>query len=895
MTDLTFPSKPGVLPVLATATGEAGEMLRLTRMEDSDWSWDGKKECTLRLPAIDRAVEVDEVVWGDDGLPITQLKFAQSISQAGTIRWLLVQKQTVTMIFRPEFSKVPKTRTLSYQSTGPMLSRIDPKLVLTLNHRQTGGNAHVDMAFNPPVRDRPLQLCIIDECGYWTLWNLTSIGRMGKGVGLTLFRGGHIWEGPLAAIPPRPDFPAEVHGVLFVGTEDDDNIINLSSEDTSTKTKRSKRILLWNSENLRIVDVEANTMLPEIAGLTTTKKHHGRIINVQLSPVSQNHIYVLTARYLIWIELVVLTSETGSSIKPKIRLTCPHFLPGEPHLKLAINPYHSTGAEGTLVYVYSSNHDQISAHWFHLKSGSERPQWHSQLLTISTEQDDDSRAPSTFRDLLFLPLSIDLLPRAKGPGPFYLQEDVRFFQGWLLGHDLSVHYCMCFTSIKPQVEVILPHKRLNWTSKDKVKKAKHRRKAMLGFLGRAAVVPDVMTDEAILSLQYRYGELELEHGEDEARDSNTGKRSRPIQLNLRRFLGALEEEMDKGSEGEGVSDKLLEAVQGAIQHGFGTGRLPLSTWKEIADGLDPDDASDPMPPEDIEEAMQGFLSGAGDEAVITQLGRRDGKAPDREIGSLLLMENQLSSAYLQPQLSEIAAQRRTAWVSSLARELFLSTHGVAVQDVSLFGQSQMIKAEPSQSSFPSMSQVQSSQLGSSIPSSQTSTSSASAPDEAYQRISLLASDIQPIADLSKPAAVLDLWPSERGVTPVEYVSSVAVATDKRFDYARQKYEKLENKKKKMREKLKPAFKRKGFPGSEQDSLPIRPPILSSQAPPIIKSETQPKSSQGPMPNIMSSQGQMLESSQIQPRGGVTMSQVVPGVFGGDRKKAKKTKKKSGFR
>lgn len=308
-----------------------------------------------------------------------------------------------------------------------------------------------------------------------------------------------------------------------------------------------------------------------------------------------------------------------------------------------------------------------------------------------------------------------------------------------------------------------------------------------------------------------------------------------------------------------------------------------------------------MPPQDIEEAMQGFLLGAGDEAVITQLTRRREKEPERSLGSLLLLENQLSSVWVEPPkdlVSEAAARKRGVWVSELAKEIFLSTHGVAVQDVPLFGNTPVARDAESQPSLPTHNPIQLSQPSSSIPSSPVSmTGSTAAPDEALQRLSLLAPGIQPgTAGMSRPAAVLDFWPSARGTDPTHYISSVAIATDRRFDVARQRYQKIEKKKKAMKEKLqRPAFKRKGFPDSEADSLPTRPQIQSSQAPPIIKSETQSMSSQGPIPNIMSSQGPVAGSSQTQPRAGMTMSQVVPGVYGGDRKKAKKTKKKSGFR
>lgn len=898
--------------MLATATGEAGELLRLTRLEESNWSWDGRQECTLQLPVVDHDVEVDEVVWSSDGLPITQVQFATSIAAGSTVRWLLVQKQTSTMMFRPQFSRVPKTKSASYQSTGSTLSRIDPNHILTLSHRQTGGNAHVDMAFNPPVDDRPPQLCVVDECGYWTLWTLSSL-RMGRNPGLALVRGGHIWEGPLSAIPTKSSFPAEAHGVLFVGTEHD-SMLSMSQGTLTEKAERSKLILLWNSDFLKIIDTETNTMLPDVPGLTTAKRHHDRIVNVQLSPINRDHIYVLTVRYLILIELGNTNGDKGQFIKPRVRLSCPHLLPGGVHLKLALVPFSTAEGDIPLACVYSSNHDQISAHWIHFPQDIELPQWHSQLLTMRTQQAETEPGCSTFRDFVLLPLKVTILPGARGPGPHYLQLGIRFFQGWMLGHDFSVHNCTCVSSTKPETGVLLPHKRLRWEDRDKSRKAQLRRKNLIRFLDGASVVPDAMTDEAIMSLVPR-GQV-VDSDEEVSDDEIINKSAKPIRLNLDRLIRALNGSLNWSPRPEGMSIVLLEAVQGVIQQGFASERHPFATWKELALDHDEDSstASEPMPPGAIEEAVEKFLAGAGDEAVVVRLTRSKETEPEQSVGSLSLLEEQLSSVWVDPlkgRVSATAAEKRSAWVSELARDLFLSTHGVAVQDVPLFGRaSTAVTAEYTQHSLPGTNHIQSSQPSSSIPSPPPSISGSTASsDEALQRLSLLASNIQPGPNgSSKPAAVLDFWPTQRGVDTEGYISSVAIASDRKFDHAREKLRQAElsrQKKRAVAEKLKrPAFKRKGFPDSEPDGLPSSPvirssqtlPVIkSSQAPPVRTSETQPATSQAPVPAIMSSQGPVLESSQNQPRGGTTMSQVVPGAFGGDRKKAKKKKKKSGFR
>lgn len=125
----------------------------------------------------------------------------------------------------------------------------------------------------------------------------------------------------------------------------------------------------------------------------------------------------------------------------------------------------------------------------------------------------------------------------------------------------------------------------------------------------------------------------------------------------------------------------------------------------------------------------------------------------------------------------------------------------------------------------------------------------------------------------KQASILSYWPTERGIDTKDYISSIAVASDKQFDESRERLRKREAKRKAQEKFKRPAFMRQGFPSEERrkdEQLGTQPgpaQILSSQVVP--------------------------PSSQIQGQP-VTMSQPVAGAFG-DRKKVKKGKKKSGFR
>lgn len=236
---------------------------------------------------------------------------------------------------------------------------------------------------------------------------------------------------------------------------------------------------------------------------------------------------------------------------------------------------------------------------------------------------------------------------------------------------------------------------------------------------------------------------------------------------------------------------------------------------------------------------------------------------------------------LRHKLSEEDLVLRQNWISALASESYRSTHGTAVQEVPIFGAEMSTLKQDSQQSIPSSFPARSSQ--SNIPSISSSARSSpapsSSPDEAFQRLQLLAPGLQPgKIGATKQAGVLSHWPTERGIGTSGYISSVAIASDKKFDDARQRLQRIETRRKALVDKYKrPAFMRQGFSKSQKEDenrlAPIRQPAPTQ---------------------IMSSQ-QVPNSSQSQGPLGMTMSQPVAGAFGGDRKKPKKPKKKSGFR
>ena len=291
---------------------------------------------------------------------------------------------------------------------------------------------------------------------------------------------------------------------------------------------------------------------------------------------------------------------------------------------------------------------------------------------------------------------------------------------------------------------------------------------------------------------------------------------------------------------------------------------------------------------EVEDGLRELMDQPDYEAVLTYLGARlPGESHDALV-SFSHLKRELYNIWLEPfreTLSEAGLEKREAWLAALAKDIFLSTHGAVVQNVPLFGQTDASRGfpgsqAPSSSRMMSSSQLQSSQMPSpqpsrsDIPSSPPSSiaSPAAAPDAAIQRLQLLAPSLQPGKLGALDAApVLSHWPSKAGVSTAGYVSSVTIATEKKFEGARERIKRIERKRKHMAEKYK------------------LPPGHSSQKPNIQESDF---SLRPEAPTIKSSQSPIPQSSQSQ---GMIMSQPAGGAFG-DRKKAKlKKKKKSGFR
>ncbi|PNY27960.1 Uncharacterized protein TCAP_02105 [Tolypocladium capitatum] len=892
MADMRHHSTVKSMPLLAVATGESGQLLRLARIDESRWQWGGNKDAVLNLSVMDSVHQEEETMWASDCLPISRIKFATYFSQHNSIRWLLVQKSTSTAILQPEYhpSPVPKSSP-GTKSRHQRSSYINPNPLLTLYSHQTGGNAHSDMSVNPAVLGRPPQLAVVDECGYWSVWNILGTWQVDKKtLHLTQVKCGHISEGILDAIPTSPDFPAERHGLLRVGRSEVDETYRVPSGRTAnleTITSPSQYVLMWSAERFEVADLESDTLLPKLELLLPVAARPDRILDVQRSPLDEDHVFVLTTRQVIWVDLHCRERLSEVPSRPAILLSCSHFGIGHEDIRMSVTRASDDDTDTALVFTYSAKTEQLCVYWLTLSPAGKLPQWRRHVTQLPGCGETPIR--TKIQLLRVLPAALERSPECPhiGPGSCYLQRGSKFYQVTILGEDLSVRYCICTTSSDPTLEVVLPTTRIGWSKSEQRRRWKKKRKHFLRHVGGTFVIPDGMSDADMESLLRRN---DINDGEEprQVPEARSSSEPRPVLLKMNRISQTIREQLDlAAAQGElGLPAAMFEAVQERIDEGLLNGILPLTTWAEIVDELEHPVAYE-APGNGREEYAERLFDRSDEKIVATQLRRHHPDEPPNSLLVLSCLQRRFSDLWLDSTANKFPEEVqliRKVWVSEIAGDVFLSSYGVMVQDVPLLGPGSSEAGDNGQEDeeptiLPSHPSIRSTSSSLTRPASTAIPSAAS--DAAFQRLKLLAPSLEPgkLGGI-KQSKILSYWPTERGVDTKDYVSSVAVATDEKFNDARQRLRKIEAKRKAQAERYKrPTFMRQGFPMSdgpihEATSLPMRPPPVQA----------------------MSSQQAVPDSSQMQGPFGpsVTMSQPVPGIFG-DRKKVKKGKRKSGFR
>ncbi|KAK8146118.1 hypothetical protein G3M48_003577 [Beauveria asiatica] len=859
------------VPFLASATGASGEMLRLTVADQTNWGWGDGEDASLQLSVIDPLQSEKETFWAADGLPITRIKYAEGLSNQVHVRWLLVQKGTSTTILQPEHHTVVITETqiTGGSLTGNSAGLIKANPILEIYHTDTGGNAHSDVVFSPAAHGRTPLLALIDECGFWTIWDLLGTYRVGvKSVRIMQRACGHISTGPLTEFPAHHQHLAEKHGLVVVSQPKDARRDPLETDKrTGSSGSTAPILLMWKGDQLQAVEMHTASVVSPMKKFWAPDGKYNQIIDVQNCPATGSRVFILTEKNLIWAEI------RRDQDRPTILLTIPHVGEG------SSMPIMTTCAlqDGVaMVFTFSVKTNQLSVYWF--KPEDQGPvRWHRHVTSLPGA--NDSSCSSHISQITVTPLHLDLHGKRQpvGLGAEYKAAGVNFFQVNILLHDLSIRYGIYTTVYSPEQRIVLPTKRLAWSMTKQQRQWKKRRNHFLQHYENTFVLPDGMTEKDLASAMERRVAGEDKLGGQERTEV---KVPQPVRLNMeilcRSIGGSLAETQRQGPKG--LPRDLFEALQDMFDSSEPGNRTPLATWHQLAEAVG-DDAELDNVDNGMETEIGKLFDAADENKVVPQIRRFNDKEPANALVGFTYLFGEYCNLWLDAPESRITndvQEARKAWVAEVARNILFSSYGVLIQDVPVFGpqtleESQTTSREPASSAMLTSS-PRSSQL-SPAPSDSNDGS-----DGALSRLRLLAPSLAAAEVVSsKSHNLLSYWPTERGHDPKYYVSTVAIATDDKFRDARERLQRKEAKRRSHVEKFRRQSMMRQSMGHDREDEgmgsspgPMRMQHMSSQAGPS-SSQTQAPS----MPPL-------------------TMSQPVSGAFGA-RKKKSKLKRKSGFR
>jgi RNA polymerase I-specific transcription initiation factor RRN6 len=259
--------------ILATATGEAGQVLRLTRPREDGLGWEGYNDTKLSYSDISNG---EHGFWVGNGGTIRQITFAADTE--GPTSWLAIRQVGETTIFRPLYRESPVSATVPQgQAIRYPPSRLQANAIFTLPVEKTGNSPQVDISFNPwYVR----QLVVLDQRGYWTIWDIEGQKRKRATFDLKPGKNGFILDDFI----PEPGglFPDNGDGwgrALWCGG-------------VSTLVACSRR-------HLAVFDLQSRPRRlysPELF-----KNGVGWILDIKRNPASLNQVVVLTSSRIFWI------------------------------------------------------------------------------------------------------------------------------------------------------------------------------------------------------------------------------------------------------------------------------------------------------------------------------------------------------------------------------------------------------------------------------------------------------------------------------------------------------------------------------------------------------------------------------------------------------------------
>ncbi|KAF2277351.1 uncharacterized protein EI97DRAFT_457376 [Westerdykella ornata] len=408
--------------VIAVVAGENGNLLRLTSLEKERQGWEQDRSIWLELPSIS---EGESGYWSGDATPIQQVCFAHGDDRSA---FLAVRFNSKTVVFRPMIRESPKPANRSRFYELPP-SRVDSNPILTISLRQTGGEPHADISFNPGYQR---QLGMVDRKGRWSVWDIEGGHRYGTPYTLkTITRG------------------------LLSNREDDSE-----DEEAGVREDGWARILWVGDVNTIIVCNRRRLELYGVTGGETVRlqcpqpiavRSDDWILDVRNHATNAHQFFLLTSTHLLLMAVTCQGEVVGrSDLVPgaNIVLSWTHFR-GLDDITLRLSVPALSEDEST-VLLFSQLNTLITI--FSFRAHALDP-----ACTISSSDPQSlvlADLPISYkRRVHIMDLHMELIPYRQdvrqpstGPGNMYLERGVTFYRISVTLSDYSIHQALFYVT-----------------------------------------------------------------------------------------------------------------------------------------------------------------------------------------------------------------------------------------------------------------------------------------------------------------------------------------------------------------------------------------------------------------------------------------------------------------
>ncbi|KAI1418090.1 hypothetical protein F5Y13DRAFT_35052 [Hypoxylon sp. FL1857] len=470
LTDVSEPQRVSGAPLVAIATGEANDVLRLTKPSIGEWQWGDDDSVSLRLPEIPG--EAESAFFQEEFAgPIRRLKSVVDSKRYDPTRWVVVQTDSGTRVFQPEYRRTP---TVSTYNRG-IPSRIAVNPIFFISKDQTGGNRHSDVSFNPGIRSRPPQLGLIDECGFWSIWDIahTRLRSSGKPKA-SLSKCGHIEKGVLNRLPLSNAEEAQWHKILWVGCpgspleesqafdfEEDADIPE--AQGSFSPLVRSSTLLLCSPKMVKLLDLTNNSFLPDLPFIGGTARDC--ILDVHENPQDTQYVFVLTTSKVFVVRVYATPCQNWGETRKQwsIVLEISHLRDiFDRSLKLTVAPGAvSPGKASSLVCVYSNRNSQADLFYITmLKSDPARVSYRRDAIVPEAFQSPDTMPQTMCLHPLSVTLKRSIMPTESARS--LAKNHVRYYQLAALRTDMCYISTLCVsTSTLPINRIDRPDCKVN--------------------------------------------------------------------------------------------------------------------------------------------------------------------------------------------------------------------------------------------------------------------------------------------------------------------------------------------------------------------------------------------------------------------------------------------------